>query len=164
MPAKRTMDVETPDAQLASFLERFDPSVQQRMHSVRAALRTRFPTANELAYDYTTHVLIAYSPTTHGIHGIVSVDARPEGVRLYFNQASHLPDPGKLLKGTGKQARYIELESEQRLTDPDVEALIGAAVAASTMPQPATGKGALSIRGAAAKKPSREMMISDADL
>ena len=60
----------TPEAVLRSFIGRFEPKVQTRFRSVRAAVRKRFPTANELAYDYTSHVVIAYAPTDRGIDSI----------------------------------------------------------------------------------------------
>jgi hypothetical protein len=141
----------TPDAQLRSFLESLDPRIQKLFRAVRAAMRKRFPTANELAYDYTSHVVISYAPTDRGVESIVSIDARPDGVRLYFNHGPQLPDPQKLLLGSGKQVRFIRLESAEQVTQPEVEALMRAAIARSGVPLPAAGKGKLIIRGAAAK-------------
>jgi hypothetical protein len=40
----------TPEAQLRSFNDRFNPKHRKFIRSVRAAVRKRFPTANELAY------------------------------------------------------------------------------------------------------------------
>lgn len=141
----------TPEAALRSFLQRFDPKAQELFRSVRAALRERFPTANELAYDYTSQVVIAYAPADRGIDAILSIALRPDGVRLYFNQGPHLSDPKGLLQGSGKQARFIALEAASRLTDPDVAALIRAAIDRAGVPLPSTGSGRLVIRGAAAK-------------
>lgn len=53
----------TPEAQLRSLIEKFDPKDQRLIRSVRSALRKRLPTANELVYDYPNSVVIAYSPT-----------------------------------------------------------------------------------------------------
>ncbi len=77
------------------------------MRSVRATMRKRIPTANELAYDYASQVVIAYGPTDRGIDAIVSIARRPDGVRLYFNQGPRLPDPKVLLVGSGTQTRFI---------------------------------------------------------
>ena len=57
----------TPEAQLRSFNDMLGPKQQKFLRSVRAALRKRFPTANELAYDYSSFFVIAYSPTEQGI-------------------------------------------------------------------------------------------------
>lgn len=43
---------DTPEAQLRSLIERFDPKDQKLIRSVRSAVRKRLPTANELLYDY----------------------------------------------------------------------------------------------------------------
>jgi hypothetical protein len=135
-----------PEAQLRSFNERFDPEHQKVIRSIRAALRKRFPTANELAYDYSSFFLISYSPTDRPYDAIVSIAARADRVDLYFNDGPQLPDPKKLLRGSGKQTRFIRLESAKDLADPDVEAFIAAAIDHASVPMPATGKGALIIK------------------
>ena len=126
----------TPEAQLRSFIDKFDPKDQKLIRSVRAALRKRFPTANELAYDYNHSIVISYSPTDHGIDGTVAISARATGVALYFNQGPKLPDPKKLLQGSGKQARFVWLDTAGRLADPDVEAMIAAAIDQARVPLP----------------------------
>lgn len=162
MTAKRDKAEPAHEAQLQSYIDRLDPKSQKLVRSVRSALRKRFPTANELAYDYGSSVVISYSPTDRGIDGIVAISGRATGVALYFGQGSQLPDPKGILLGAGKQARFVEVEAASRLAHPDVEALIAAATAQARIPLPSTGKGSLLIKGAAAnkkraaaKKPSR---------
>jgi hypothetical protein len=144
----------TPEAQVRSFISRFDPKDQKLIRSVRAAVRKRFPTANELAYDYNHSVVISYSPTEGGIDSIVAVAAGADGVRLYFTNGPQLPDPKKLLLGSGKQARFVRLETASQLAHPDVKALIAAATDQAKIPLPSKGQGRLLIRGAAAKRPA----------
>jgi hypothetical protein len=147
----------TPAAQLQSFVDRFDPQLQKLIRSVRAALRKRFPTANELAYDYNNSIVISYSPTDRGIDGIVAISARATGLVLYFNQGHQLPDPKKLLLGSGKQTRFVWVDAAGQLAHPNVEALIVAAIDHATVPLASQGKGRLIIRGAAAKpRPRRK--------
>src|SRR3954463_3462191 len=112
----------TPEAQLQSFNNRFDPAHQKFIRSIRSALRKRFPTANELAYDYSSFFVIGYSPTEQGIESIVSIAARADRVELYFNHGPQLPDPKKLLLGSGKQTRFVRLETARQVAHPDVEA------------------------------------------
>ncbi len=142
----------TPAAQLQSLIEKFDPEHQRLIRSVRSALRKRFPTANELVYDYGKSLVISYSPSERGIEGIVSTAARAGGVDLYFNQGQRLPDPKGLLKGSGRQTRFIKVETARQLAHPDVEALIAAAIKASAVPLPASGRGSVVIRTDAGKK------------
>jgi hypothetical protein len=150
----------TPEAQLQSFNDRFDPKHQEFIRSVRAALRKRFPTANELAYDYSTFFVISYSPTDRGIEGIVSIAARADRVDLYFTHGPQLPDPKKLLLGSGKQTRFIHVEAAKQLAHPDVEAFFAAAIDHASVPLPPKGKGSLIIKTnktvAAKKQPRRK--------
>jgi hypothetical protein len=133
------------------LINRFDPKDQKLIRSVRAAVRKRFPTANELAYDYNHSVVISYSPTDRGIDSIVSIAARADGVRLYLMHGPQLPDPKKLLLGSGKQTRFIQVEAASQLAQPDVEALIAAAIDRASVPLPSEGRGSLIIKSAAAK-------------
>jgi hypothetical protein len=145
----------TPAAQLKALIEKCDPAHQTLIRSVRSALRKRFPTANELVYDYGKSLVISYTPSEHGIEGIVSTATRPTGVDLYFNQGHRLPDPKKLLMGSAGQVRFIHVEAASRLAHPDVKALIAAAIKASAVPLPATGGGKLIIRTDSTKKRPR---------
>jgi hypothetical protein len=123
-----------------------DPRHQALFRSVRAAVGERFPTANELAYDYGTFFVIAYSPTDKGIDAVVSIAARATGVDLYVNGGPQLPDPKHLLSGSGGQARYMRLDAVSQLADPDVEALLAAAIDRATVPLPPHGEGRLIIK------------------
>ena len=136
----------TPEAQVRSFINRFDPKDQKLIRSVRAAVHKRLPTANELAYDYSNSVVIGYSPTDRGIDGIVSIAGRTDGVRLYLMNGPQLPDPKGLLLGSGKQTRFVQVEAASQLAHPDVEALMAAAIDQAKVPLPPKGKGRLIIR------------------
>ncbi|HEY2292262.1 MAG TPA: hypothetical protein VGM86_16305 [Thermoanaerobaculia bacterium] len=144
-----------PEAQLRSYIDRLDPKNQKLIRSVRASVRKRFPTANELAYDYNRFFVIGYSPTDRGIDSIVAIRASATGVSLYFSQGPQLPDPKRLLRGSGKQVRFIQVEAASQLAHPDVEALIAATIDQARVPLPSEGKGSLIIKSDGAKKPPR---------
>jgi len=152
MPTKTNDKKPTPEAQLRALIAKFDAKTQTLIRSVRSALRKRFPTANELVYDYSHSLVVGYSPSQHGIESIVSFAVRDDGVSLYFNKGPQLPDPKKLLMGSAKQVRFVQLESAKRVAHPDVEALIAAAIGLSSVPLPSTGEGALIIKTSADKK------------
>ena len=120
MNAKRDKTEPTPEAQLRSYIGKLDPKNQKLVRSVRAALRKRFPTANELVYDYPSSLVIGYSPTDRGIESIVALSARATGVSLFFSQGPKLPDPNRILLGAGKATRFIQLDAASRLAQPDV--------------------------------------------
>ena len=143
MAASSASTKTTPETQLRSLIEKFDPKDQKLIRSIRSAVRKRLPTANELIYDYRTFFVIGYSPSEHGIESVVSIAARPDGVRLYFLNGPKLPDPKKLLTGSAKQVRYIQLEAASRVKHPDVEALIAAAISHASVPLASKGPGKL---------------------
>ena len=150
--AKATPTAASAEQALKGFIDKFEPKHRALIRAVRKALRKRFPTAHELAYDYTRHFVIGYSPTDRGIDSIVAIAARPTGVSLYFSQGPELPDPKRILRGSGKQTRFVQLEAASQLAHPDVEALIAATVDQARIPLPLKGKGNLIIKSAAAKK------------
>ena len=155
MAAKSDSTNRTPEAQLRAYIDRLDPKTQKLFRSVRAAVRKRFPTANELAYDYGTALVIGYAPADRGIDAVVAIRAGATGVSLYFNQGPELPDPKRLLRGSGKQTRFIQMEAASQLTHLDVEALLAAAIDQARIPLPSKGKGSLIIKSDGAKKPPR---------
>ena len=155
MTVKRGSGEPTPEAQLRSYIDRLEPDIQKLVRSVRAAVRKQFPTANELAYDYSHALVIGYSPADRGIDSIVAIRACATGVSLYFSQGHQLPDPKGLLRGSGKQTRFIQVEAASQLAHPDVEALIAATIDQARVPLPSKGKGSLIIKSDGAKKPPR---------
>lgn len=152
----KSPDKLTPEAELLSYTGILDAKNLKLYKSVRAALRKRFPTCNELAYDYGSHIVIGYSPTENGIEAVVALAARPTGIQLYLTNGPKLPDPKKLLQGSAKQVRFVTLETAARLAHPDVKALIEAAVKLSSVPLRAKGEGKLIIKTSAAKKKARK--------
>lgn len=157
MKAARSTAPATADAekQLKAFIGKFDPKDQQLIRAVRRVVRKRLPTANELVWDNYTFFVIGYSPTERPSDSIVSIAARANGVGLCFIHGAALPDPKKILLGSGNQTRFIRLESAGVLTRPEVEALIAAAIARAKTPLPAAGRGKLLIRSVSAKQRPR---------
>ena len=116
------------EQQLKGFIAKFEPKHQALIRSVRKALRKRFPSANELAYDYSKFFVIGYSPTERGSDSVIAIATDANRLRLYFNQGPKLPDPKKILLGSGKQTRFIRIESPRTLKLPEVEALLDSAI------------------------------------
>ncbi|HZQ91089.1 MAG TPA: hypothetical protein VFA60_04795 [Terriglobales bacterium] len=144
------------EAQLAAFIRKFDANKQKLIRSVRKALRKRLPGANELVYDNYNFFVIGYCPTERPADAILSIAAGASGVGLCFIHGAKLPDPHQLLLGSGKQTRFIRLDSAAVLQRPEVEGLIAASVAASRAPLPASRRGKLIIRAVSAKQRPRQ--------
>ena len=144
-----------PDDQLRGFIQKFGPDDQRLIRAIRAAVRKRFPTANELVYDNYNFFVIGYSPTERPSDALISIAARANGVGICFIHGARLPDPKGLLQGSGRQTRFIRIESARELSHPDVAALLAAA-AARAKPMPGSGRGQLIIRSIAAKQRPRQ--------
>jgi hypothetical protein len=142
------------ESQLKGFIDKFDAKNQAVIRAVRRALRKRLPTANEIVYDNYNFFVIGYSPTERPSDTIVSIAAARNGVGLAFYHGATLPDPHKVLQGSGSQNRFIRLESAAVLERPEVVALIDAAVA-QAKPLAESGKGKLIIRSILAKQRPR---------
>jgi len=132
--------------QLKSFIDKFTPHHAALIQSVREVLRKRLPTANELVYDNYNFFVIGYCSTERPSDCIVSIAAAANGVGLSFYYGASLPDPHRLLQGSGKQNRFIRVESSATLERPEVEELIATAVAMARTPLPANGTGKLIIQ------------------
>ena len=140
------------EQQLKGFIAKFEPKHQKLIRSLRKALRKRFPSANELVYDYSQFFVIGYSPTEHGVDSIISIVRGADGLRLYFNQGNKLQDPKKILLGSGKQTRFIRIESPRTLILPEVEAMLETVIDRAKAPIHPGGRGKLIIKSSAAKR------------
>ncbi len=143
------------EKQLRGFIEKFEPKHQKLIRDVRKALRKRLPTAHELAYDNYNFFVIGYSPTERPSDAILSMAAGANGIGLCFIRGASLPDPKKVLLGSGNQTRFIRLESVDVLARPEVEMLVAAAIAQSKAPLRASGRGTLIIRSVSARQRPR---------
>ena len=145
----------TADGQLRGFIAKCDRSNQTLIRAVRQALRKRLPTATELVYDNYSFFVIGYSPSARPSDSVLSIAAAANGVGLCFLRGARLPDPTRILQGSGHQTRFIRLESATVLERPAVKALIAAALAQGN-PMPAGGRGALVIRSVSRKQRPRK--------
>ena len=122
---------------------------------MRRSLRKRLPTAHEVVYEYSDCFVISYSPNERGYEGVLAVRASAKGVELYFNSGKALPDPDKLLRGSGKLVRFVHMEGASTLKHPAVARLIDEAIAHNRIPFVRAGRGPVVIRSTSAKKRRR---------
>ena len=142
------------EAELDGFIAKFEPRHQTLIRAVRRALRKRFPTAYEVAYDNYNFFVIGYGPTERPSDCMLSIAAGANGVSLCFLYGASLRDPKRILLGSGRQTRFIRLESARVLVRPEVEALMRAA-ALDTTPMRTSGRGRLIIRSVSVKQRPR---------
>ena len=145
----------TGEQQLAGFIKKFDSKNAALIRSMRKLLRKRLPTANELVYDNYNFFVIGYCSTERPSDCILSIAAGANGVGLSFYHGATLPDPHKLLLGSGSQNRFVRIESVATLTHPEVEELIAAAIKQAEEPLRGTGRGKMVIRSISKKQKPR---------
>lgn len=146
----------SPSAQIAGFIGKFEPAVAKTIRACRAALRKRLPGATEIVYDNYNFLVFGFSTTSRPSDCIVSLAAAANGVGLSFYYGASLPDPQKVLLGSGKQNRFVRLPSAATLAEPAVAALIDAAVAQAEPPLPRVGRGDIIIKSISKKQRPRK--------
>jgi hypothetical protein len=143
------------EAEVRRLIANFAPAYQRLIGATRRSLRKRLPTSHEVVYEYRDCFVISYSPNERGYDGVLAIRASANGVRLYLNCGKGLPDPEKLLQGSGKQARWIPLEGASTLARPAVARLIGEAIVRDSVPFARSGRGPVVIRSVSTKQRPR---------
>ena len=140
------------EAELRTLIARFAPAQLRLIGAMRRWLRKRLPTAHEVVYEYRDFFVISYSPSERGYEGVLAIRASADGVKLYFTRGKELPDPGKLLEGSGTQTRSINVEGGSTLARSAVARLIDEAIARNRVPFARAGRGSVVIRSTSAKQ------------
>jgi hypothetical protein len=148
-PAAARRSAET---ELRTLVAEFAPAHPRLISAMRRWLLKRLPTAHEIVYEYRDCFVISYSPSEHGYEGVLAIRASANGVSLYFNRGKELPDPLKLLRGSGNLVRSIDVEGASTLVRPEIVRLVDEAVARNRVPFARTGRGSVLIRSTSAKK------------
>lgn len=161
--AKVEVATESAAKQLSGFLAKYDPAISKLATAARSLLRKRMPTAVELVYENYNALAIAFGPNELASDVIVSVDLHPRWVSLMFIQGSKLPDPERLLRGSGSQARHIRLDDAADLESAAILAIIAEAIRSAPVPLPEKGKGTTVIKTVSKTQRSRRPSSDDPD-
>src|SRR5580658_11244844 len=113
-----------PERQLAGFIARYTPDIADLAEAVLNKMRRRYSTALELVYDNYNALAIGFGPSERASDAIFSIVLYPRWVTLFFLQGAGLPDPNKLLKGSGKVVRHIVLAAAEDLDKPAIRGLM----------------------------------------
>jgi hypothetical protein len=133
MPAKSS--AVSPARQLASFIAKYSPSMAKEGRAALARMRKLVPGATELVYDNWNGLVVGFGPSARPSEAVVSILMASDHVSLCFIQnGPSLPDPLKLLKGSGNVVRHMRLTSARDLEAPAVRTLVKTAVARSDVP------------------------------
>jgi hypothetical protein len=110
------------------ILAQFPDSVAATGSSLRQFLLRRLKAITEQP-DSKANV-IGYSYGAGYKDLICTIILSKKGIKLGFYKGSELPDPKKLLTGSGKVHRYVEIKSEEDIRNPALLELLERAVEA----------------------------------
>lgn len=122
------------ERQLASFIGRYTPEIAALALEIRARMRAKYPSALELVYDNYNALAIGYAPGEKTSEAIFSIALYPQWVSLFFLQAKGLPDPDRILKGSGSVVKHLVLRAADDLEHPSVRGLMHEAVQRAKAP------------------------------
>jgi hypothetical protein len=140
---------------LNSFIAKYSPSVAKTARAALAKMRARLPGAVELVYDNYNALAIAFSPTDAPKDIVLSIALYPRWVSLFFANAGRLPDPHKVLRGSGTKYKHVVLENVDLIDDARVEAIIAAAVMRANVAFDAKAKNRTVVQSVSAKQRPR---------
>ncbi len=146
----------TPQAQLESFIKKFNPSVAADARAALKRMRALVPGAVELVYDNYNALAIGFAPSERASEAVISIAVFPRWVTLCFLQSGpKLKDPKRLLKGSGSRVRSIPLTSAAELDTAPIRALIAEALERAWVPIDASARRRLIIKSISAKQRPR---------
>ena len=119
-------------AQISGFLAKYTPEIAAQLQAAREHLASHFPQGFELVYDNYNALVFGIACSERASDAIVSVAGYPKWVTLFFFRGVDLPDPTRILEGSGAQVRSVRLHPPSKLHEPSVQALIAAAKAAAS--------------------------------
>jgi hypothetical protein len=149
------MKTRSPAQQLDGFIAKYAPEIGALARAALAKMRARLPGAIELVYDNYNALAIGFSPSERSSDAIFSIALWPRWVSLFFLQGAGLPDPNRLLRGSGKVARHIVLESADDLDNPAVQELIASALACARKPLADAGPSRIVIKSVSTRQRPR---------
>lgn len=154
MPDKKsTADAET---ELASFFAKYPAAIARLGKALRKKLQARLPGLNEIVYVYESQgsLVIAYSASENGYEAVCTLALYEAEVKLFLAHGPQLAasDAKKLLQGSGKLVRYVELKSASDLERAEIETLIAAALKLSNVQPKPKSQGSLILKAESQKK------------
>jgi len=112
---------------IEEFLTTYPPHVQEIAAKARALVHDVMPDALEMMD--VPGKLIGYGTENSYKGTICVIMPYSNHVNLGFAHGTSLPDPRRLLEGTGKRARHVKLKAVEDVAWPALRVLLEAAVA-----------------------------------
>ena len=144
------------ERQLAQFISKYTPAVAKEGRAALKAMTRLVPGATRMVYDNYNFLVIGYGPSERASDAVVSLAFTPRWITLCFLQSgTKLPDPQKLLRGSGSRVRNVRLSSAKDLSTPAVKALLAESLRRAGVPIDPKARGRLIIKSISAKQRPR---------
>ena len=144
-----------PQKELDGFLDKYLPEIAEQARACLKILRGRLPGAMQLVYDNYNALAIGFGPSEKPSEAIFSLVLYPRYLRVFFLQGTKVPDPDKLLQGSGNVVRHIRLTGPADLDRPEISHLMAAALESARVPLNPAAPGKLIIRSVSPKQRPR---------
>jgi hypothetical protein len=112
----------------ADLVASYPRDVQVLARATRALMLELLPQVEETVDPSGPYLTYGYGPGYKGVVSYLTINQK--GVKLGIAGGSALPDPRKLLQGTGKSHRHVVIETAADLRTPGLRPLVRAALAA----------------------------------
>jgi hypothetical protein len=121
-------------------------------------MRRLVPGAVQMVYDNYNGLVVGFGATERASQAVVSLLMLRDHLTLCFiDDGASLPDPERLLQGSGRVVRHIPLGSARDLDRPAIRALIAEAVRRSEVPFDARARTRLVIKSISKKQRPRKL-------
>ena len=116
------------DKELNEFLSKYDDTVFTNAIKLREVVLENLPGITE-QIDLPAK-MVAYCYGQKYAELICVIIPSKKGLKLGFNRGVNLPDPEKLLEGTGKISRYVVIKSVEQIRSKAIKKLLKSALKA----------------------------------
>lgn len=114
---------------LTTFLEPYDPKIQQLAIELRDFITKLVPNANELIWDNYNAVAMAYSTSKKLKDAFCHIAVYSKHVNVGFNRGSELVNLPLKLEGTGKLIRHFSVKEIATFPKKEITQIIWEAIA-----------------------------------
>ena len=107
---------------LDAFLALYSREAREIALCLRTLVLDVFPEAVEQIDTKSGIIAYGFNKTNKG--SVCAIAPHMKQVNLMFSRGATMPDPAKLLDGTGKQARHVKIKSEAETENPALRQIL----------------------------------------
>lgn len=114
------------ESEINGFLSQYDEPVFIKAIELRDLLMANLPNITEQIDLPAKMIAYCYGQKYEDL--ICVIIPSKKGIKLGFNRGVDLPDPDKLLEGTGKISRYVQIRTHERINSDALKNLLSNAL------------------------------------